>query len=339
MGERTFQLPLATVGPPSTALAPEELEYLIGFFDGDGCVSMRQDGGCFSLSVGQNLDSAEVLVRFRDVFGGSIGHQSPGTGTCKALLQWRVYGSRVQHAARLLGSLPSMKHEQLEIAARGIVAKADRNRVAKKLSLLKQKEHEPVRFQCSWPYFAGFFDAEGSISIRGHSFGIRLEVGQMNIFVLQELQHFLYQHNLKHWKIYHCVHVPTLVCQHLATCQLTLQHLLAWGLSLKKTQAALALTLTPGNQSDVREAIFRLNGLQNQYQRLDDQGIARAKEISKISKQLRCASSRENHDLLQRKVQELREEHVLQNLITKCHRLRSGIRMSLREGGLVTPWS
>ena len=335
--DKTFALPLAAVSPPSCKPSQDELEYLVGFFDGDGCVTMQQDRGSIALQVSQNLDSAEVLVRFRDVFGGGIYHLRHATGTSKAALQWMVCGTTMQHAALLLGSLPSMKHEQLQIAARGIVAKADRIKAAQKLQLLKQKDHEPARFQCSWPYFAGFFDAEGSISIDGLSVGIQLKVGQMNPFVLQELKEFLHRHNLNRWRVnQHLQNLPMLQCSHLATCKMTLQHLLDHGLNIKQKQASLALSLTAENHLEVRDAIFCLNGLQNQYQRLDDKGIARAKEISKVSEQLRNASSQHKHDLLQRKVEELRNEHILQKLIAKCHRLRSGIRQSLREGGLVS---
>ena len=337
VGDKIFTLPLAKVDPPTSAPTREELEYLVGFFDGDGCVSMRQNTGRIALELVQSLDSAKVLICFRETFGGGVYNHSQGTGTRKAALRWSVSGATMQHAARLLGSLPSMKHQQLQIAARGNVAKADRHGVAQKLQVLKQKEHKPVTFNCSWQYFAGFFDAEGSISVGGRSGGLQLQVGQLNPFVLQELQHFLQRQNLKRWRLNQHVHyLPSLVCTHLATCQLTLQHLMASGLDVKQKQAALALSLTAENHLEVRESVFRLNGLQKQYDRLDDQGIARAKEIQKVSQHLRCTSSRENHDMLQSKVQELREEHMLQNLITKCHRLRSGIRMSLREGGLVS---
>ena len=335
VGDKIFALPLARVDPPSNAPSREELEYLVGFFDGDGCVSMRQDSGQIWLAISQSLNSAKVLIRFRDTFGGAIYNHSHGTGTRKAALQWIVYGTSMQHAALLLGSFPSMKHQQLQIAAKGNVAKAHRNRVAKKLNVLKQKEHKPENIQCSWPYFAGFFDAEGSISIRVCNMGIYLQVSQNNIFVLHALQNFLHGQSLCHWKVNDYVHCPRLECSHLATCKLTLQNLLDHGLDIKKLQASLAFTLSLENHSEVREAIFRLNGLQNQYQRLDDKGVARAKAIKQVSQQLRN-TSQHNHDLLQMKVGELREEHVLQNLITRCHRLRSCIRQSLKEGGLLT---
>ena len=229
-----------------------------------------------------------------------------------------------------------MKHEQLQIAAKGIVAKVDRYEVAQKLQLMKQKEHKPTSFQCSWPYFAGFFDAEGSISIERRFVGIHLRVGQMNPFVLHQLKEFLHRHNLKHWKLsQEAQGAHRLECSHLATCKLTLQNLLDHGLDAKQMQATFALSLTPENHSEVRHAILRLNGFNNKYQRLDYEGVARAKEIQKVSRQLHRASFEDNHSLLQKRVKQLREEHVLQNLITKCQRLRRDMRISLREGGLV----
>ena len=330
-------LPLATVGPPSTHPSQDEMEYLVGFFDGDGCVTMEKDSGTISLELGQSLKCAKILIRFRESLGGGIYHHSNRTGTKKQTLLWKVSGNTMRHAAEVLSRVPSMKGAQLQIAAWGNWSKEDRTDLSRRLALLKQKEHVPANFHVSWSYFAGFFDAEGSISVVWTGARIRLEIGQMNPFVLDELQNFLHRHNLIGWKVYNYnVWGAKLVCQRFVTCQLTLQHLLSWGLSLKQKQAALALSLTPENHLEVRDAIFRLNGLQKQYDRLDDKGIARAKEIAKVSRQLRNASSQDTHDLLQRKVQELREQHVLQNLITKCQRLRSGIRQSFREGGLLT---
>ena len=99
VGDKSFALPLATVGPPSCKPSQDELEYLVGFFDGDGCVSFDQDRGRIRLFLSQNLDSANVLLRFRDILGGSICNQNHATGTSKAVLRWSAFGTTMQHAA------------------------------------------------------------------------------------------------------------------------------------------------------------------------------------------------------------------------------------------------
>ena len=339
VGERTFPLPLATVGPPSSAPTREELEYLKGFFDGDGCVSMSPSRGSIELLVGQNLDSAKVLVRFRDAFGGGIYNHVHGSGTNKAALLWRVAGNTMQHAAEVLGKVPSIKGAQLQIAARGIVAKENRTEVSQRLWLLKQKEHVPLSFDVSWPYFAGFFDAEGSIAIRATCAATTLQISQMNRFVLEHLHTFLHSHGLSSWSLGHgygdCCY-SQLFCADFATSKQTLQRLLDSGLDLKSKQASLALSLTRDNHQAVREDLFNLNGFNRRYQRLDSEGIARAKEIARTRYQLRNASF-SNLESLQVKVRKLKEEHLLQNLITRCCRLRRDTRLSLKEGGIIQP--
>ncbi len=152
----TYRLPLQAVGPPARHPTEEELQYLAGFFDGDGCVSMCKNNGKIMLQIGQNVDSAEVLLNFRKMLGGTIYCQSSGTGTSKAVLSWRASGGTARSAASILGSAPSMKQAQLQIAARGIVAEASHTHMSHELKFLKQKEHRPENFQCSWSYLAGF---------------------------------------------------------------------------------------------------------------------------------------------------------------------------------------
>ena len=83
------RLPLSAaepLRPPSQ----EELEYLVGFFDGDGCVSMNKTTGKVQLSIGQSVDSAEVLLHFRSLLGGSVSRHSVGTGSKMAAVVWQV---------------------------------------------------------------------------------------------------------------------------------------------------------------------------------------------------------------------------------------------------------
>ena len=70
---KIYPLPLKTlktVRPPPGEPSREELEYLAGFFDGDGCVTMSDRS--IVLSVSQSIDSARVLLRFCQAFGGGV---------------------------------------------------------------------------------------------------------------------------------------------------------------------------------------------------------------------------------------------------------------------------
>ena len=127
-----INLPLPCTEPLRSP-SQEELEYLVGFFDGDGCVSMTKETGEIQLSIGQNVDSARVLLHFRALLGGSILRQSAATGSKKAAVQWRICGSKMRDAAAALSELPSMKQAQLEIACRGRVALSDRAPVEQRL--------------------------------------------------------------------------------------------------------------------------------------------------------------------------------------------------------------
>ena len=81
----TYGLPLKAIPPPKQKPTREELEYLCGFFDGDGCVSMAATIGVFSLKVVQSINNAHILLRFRRVFGGGIYASAQRTGFSKRL--------------------------------------------------------------------------------------------------------------------------------------------------------------------------------------------------------------------------------------------------------------
>ena len=331
-GGEAYGLPLRSVHP-KRAPSQDELKYLVGFFDGDGCVSMQN--GRVTLSICQSVDSANVLLRFRSLLGGGVGFLAAATGTSKAVLQWRVTGSKMAEAAAALSTVPSMKQEQLLIAANGNVAESDRPLVGKELKILKQKEHVPHNPpECSWPYFAGFFDAEGCIRVRPLNAGLQLSMEQVNPCVPTHLLHFLRENDLRTWSLHHRAACSSLVCTNTQECKKTLELLLENGLLVKRQQAELALSLTGENHLDVRDAISALNGLQGRYQRLDTDGIGRARQIQSLQGRLRYISGPEHATMLSR-IEELRAEHNLKTLISRCTLLRRDLRRSMREGGQV----
>ena len=334
----THELPLPAVGPLQRP-SQQELEYLVGFFDGDGCISMVKSTGQVLLTITQSVDSVDVLLHFRSLLGGGVSRRSASTGTKKATLLWCVYGSKMKHAAAALSKAPFMKQAELWIARQGNVAEHDRAVLSEELRRLKQPDYVPHQLpQCSWPYFAGLFDAEGSISIDCRSTSCLLALGQSNPFILAQLLKFLRKRRLQSVSVYQYKNVSVLSCSNFTEAKRTLKLLLANGLRVKAKQAELVLNLTTDNHLETRGGIVSLNGLQNRYKRLDGQGIARAKDIHRIQQQIqyRRKSFGEQHDAVQRELDELRERHKLKSLISQCSLLRKDIRKALREGGFYT---
>ena len=333
----THDLPMKSVGSPERHPTREELEYLVGFFDGDGCVSMKSGTGEIQLNISQNIDSAHVLFHYRELLGGGIYKHKIGTGRQKAMLQWQVSGSKMRHVAALLGQIPSMKQAQLKIAAGGNIEGQCRERIGEQLFQLKQKDHVAKKLKCTWAYFSGFFDAEGSVAVTPLSVGLQLNAKQINPFILKRLLEFLHDGKLDSWQLRQDQNCARLLCSDLATSKQTLKHLLDHGLLVKQKQAQLALSLDAANHKKVRRAVMELNGWQKKYNRLDEEGVRRAKEIMSLQGKMHRSSCTKEQELLKGEIQELREEHMFQKLVTKCHLIRKDIRKLLREGGFVTP--
>ena len=333
----TYALPLANAGPPKHEPTQEELEYLVGFFDGDGCVTMKTQRGEISLQITQSIDSAEVLLLFRDKLGGGVSRQSTRTGLQKACLAWQAYSSTMCHAALLLGRIPSMKQRQLQMAAGTPADKEDRAKVTEQLKAFKGKDYSLPNLTFTWPQFAGFFDAEGFVGIHPSFAAIKLSISQVNPCVLEHLLAFLHANGLERWRLYGNGKRSELSCTELPTAKRTLELLLSSGLRLKKMQAELALSLNASNHQQVREDIMNLNGWQGRYNRLDKEGSLLAKRINALqNKSTRSSCTKERKDL-GRMIQDMQEKLAFHKLVSRCRSLRANIRQCLSEGALLLP--
>ena len=331
-GGEVYQLPLKAAMPPAAPPTRKELEYLVGFFDGDGSVSLNGHG-TVSLQVDQNIDSARVLLRFRSVFGGGIYHSRHATGRRKAVLKWRVYSAKASAAADHLASVPSMKQAQLKIAARGKALQENLRMHARALDALKSRDHRPAGLECSWAYLAGLFDADGCIGVRPERAGMELTLDQNNQFILASVHDFLQRQGLAC-----CLYAfKSLRCLELASCKQILNQLLLNGLDVKKEQAQLALTLRATNHAQLREHLSKLKGHQSRYRRLDEAGMNRAKEILKIRSRLKRTTSQQAKAKVEEELQALLQEHSRENLICKARMLKVDIRKLLREGATIQP--
>ena len=343
---KVYELPVRS-GPPTCHPSREELEYLGGFFDGDGCVSLTKATGKIRMSVSQAVQRPGILLRFRDALGGGIYCERDECGTSRATLQWLASDDKAKRAALVLHSFTIMKQAQLHQLLEGNIRAHHRTEVAKTLLHLKAPTHEPHQgtFTCTWPFFAGLFDAEGYIGVSAMYCSIGLTLGQTNPYILKLVLAFLQNEGLDRWKLYRVSNgASKLVCRHFDCAKLSLEQLLTHGLSCKRLQAQLCLDLKRDNHSDVCEAVSQLNGQQSFYSRLDEAGIERAKAIHKL--QIKLSSLRQRHSkekdnqitvAIEAQIKELREEHQLGNLQSRYAKLRFQLRKVLSEGGVLSP--
>ena len=315
---RTYSLPLrAESRKLSHRPAKARLEYLAGFFDGDGCVSCQSNMSGCRLEVGQSCDQAEVLMLVREAFDGSISRENGGKGLTKPSLQWRVCGDSARRAARLLAPHSITKQKQLLIAARWPKTKSRREDRKAELRALKKRD-SAVAGPCSWSYFSGFFDAEGYIRQPRGGASLVLDIRQKHPRVLRSLRDFLkttsgLDATFGRSKGY----AYQLWVYGLSNCQQMLQHLLDAGLRCKAKQAQLALSLMPENAAEVSAELASLTGNQMFGKRLDAAGQERARKISALRSQAARLRSRRRLDAeaeaklrkVHRKITELIEDH------------------------------
>ena len=157
--------------------------------------TMNSKSGEIFLQVTQSIESAEVL-HYLELLGGGIYKDSSRTGKRKAVLKRQVSGSKMRHVAALLGQILWMKQAQLKIAAGGNIEGPRRERIGEQLLQLKQKDHTAKKFKCTWSYFAGFFDAKGSVTAKALPVALELQGQQLNPFTLERLLGFLHDSTL-----------------------------------------------------------------------------------------------------------------------------------------------
>ena len=313
---RSYSLPLrAESREPSHRPAEARLEYLAGFFDGDGCVT------CFSnlcgcrLTVSQSYDQAEVLMLFRKAFGGSIGREHSGMGLGKPSLQWLACGPSARRAAELLAPHSITKQPQLLLAGRWPETTSEREDCKAELQALK-KHDSAVAGPCSWSYFAGFFDAEGYIN-QSNNGGVSLvlKVAQKHPRVLWSLRDFLKTTSGRVATLGKSRgHAHELWVSGLCNCKQILQHLLDAGLLRKAKQAQLALSLAPQNAAQVSAELAGLTGNQKFGKRLDAAGQERARKIQSEQTQAACLRRHGLHadaEAKQPGITKLKQEHEL----------------------------
>ena len=326
---RTYPLPLKVCKPQMAEVPVEQLKYLAGFFDGDGCVSTNSLMP--RISIGVSSCSADALVFFRAAFGGGICNKSSGRGLQKPMLLW---GLRSQEhclaAAMKLQNYSVTKHDQLKMIRTWPSEPHERSMAVRKLSELKTFD-DHVDVDISWEWLAGFFDAEGCIRIRPYGTTIALSISQKHRKVLDKIHEFLFAHGYKTGKVnvnsrsHHILEVGA-QDHAIALLDCLLQH----GLLLKRSSAEIALKVHELDHKELRQRIAGTVGNQKRYHRLDSDGCLRASKIQELRKKVKRSNNLALAD--QEELEFLREEHEYKNSITVYSTLRSDAKLLIAQG-------
>ena len=337
----TYSLPFAPPTKPARDNAPESvLAYLAGFFDGDGCVSSKP--GAYILSVTQSSSHPEVLLLFAQVFAGKVYLSQSGKGLKRPQLAWCLTKRKdVQMAAVQLAQRSFVKRHQLLLAAdQPHDAAARKASLKQELSSARaqaQAQDDFPALKCSWPFVAGFFDAEGCISARPPRY-MRLTLTQKTAMVLHWIAAFWQLDVNSSGSLHHRSDgYFELFIDRQKDVRLILRRLLNNGLSIKRARALLALSVGNMYYQDIRQSIAKLSGNQSKYRRLTEEGMQRSQVIASLRRSARNRLVRgqfEKSKELLDEVDALRSRHEHLNAVSVYGALQHDIRQLLAQGAV-----
>lgn len=94
------------------------IEYLAGFFDGEGCITLGSNGG---LTVSVVNTSLPVLQKFEEIFQGSVLERTQIVN--KKQYQWRAYGENAKEFLECVTHYLIDKQPQAKTALEYLIAK------------------------------------------------------------------------------------------------------------------------------------------------------------------------------------------------------------------------
>ena len=331
LNDKTYMLPATSrteVGETHLfKFTPGELEYLAGFFDGDGCVQVKKASRTCCLQVGQSIDGVAVLMRMQRAFGGSIRRLRDGKGLRKPVLEWALHGAGARSAASLLAPHSIVKRRQLDIILDWPSVLLRKDGCCDTLGLLKRSD-SAVAAPCTWAYFAGFFDAEGCIAQQGGQASFSLRLTQKYATILMCLRSFLAREMGLEAKIYcgyqnRSYELAITKTQH---CKLVLQKMLNSGLLRKAAEANLAVDLAKDNAVRFRDARANMVGNQAFAKTLDTAGLERSQAIATARQRAKRAAAKGQKSLAEAILAEIEQqkwEHEVLNALALNKRLRA----------------
>lgn len=308
------------------------VEYLAGFFDGDGCVFVQTGlSGC-CLQVVQSTSNIKALLLFSTRFGGTIGINNHGRGSISPTASWTAYGESARQAAIALQPHSLVKKEQLTMVNIWPSGRCQRELCKQRLKKLKEAIPSiPAELSVSWRYVAGFFDAEGCIYIDRGCNSVQLIIGQRDAPVLVAIQQFwMRQLPLGHeTRLYPKKHGFHLVSTRTETSVIILESLLEHGLQNKRAAALSAMQGSSLSHSDLRRHVDNHKGKQSYFSRLDEDGCRRARVIKNLGSRLWQANTKATGaaaaESLHAELCLAKIEHDVRNAQTRIIKLREFI--------------
>ena len=156
-----------------------KLRFLGSFFGTSGTVRIAGPTVAgLSLSVRASPRYADVLHEFLCYFGGSIGIDSVGKGSCEPCLRWLVCGEVARRVSDILLTVPCRKHHLLEFTKDWPKSLESRQRKAIELQRLNRSCPGEYKFD-GIESLSGFLDRRLYIDVCSSGrFAIRLQSNQ-----------------------------------------------------------------------------------------------------------------------------------------------------------------
>ena len=130
------------------------LQWSAGFFDGDGCISIRRRNGILtSIRISAAGTNPRPLHRLRAIFGGNFCRQGTGrrSANWRQVWRWEVSGDSAIEALRAMLPYLCVKDEEAKIIlhssnvwgepARDILIQIARENSLRAITSLKHKEY------------------------------------------------------------------------------------------------------------------------------------------------------------------------------------------------------
>ncbi len=198
-----YPLPYHCPGTPlidqSDGISDCQVRLLCGHFSARGNSWM---GGRRKVSTGlrmiERVTQAEVPKMFLEAFGGSIHTFRQPLAGGEALVSWNISGARARKAAKLLTSIPTHLHSELDFIINTIPAE---HPVSKRQQLYAQfremRLRRPVHDFSTLESAAAFLDHNGSIQIyRCPSTKYCIDFSHDSSAVLEAFDDFITKHGL-----------------------------------------------------------------------------------------------------------------------------------------------